>query len=102
MNLELYLRRLSDILYFVFKVSGNRVNHFHKKNEYLYVIIGRLKLYYRIENKIFNDIIKTGDFICIKSTYSHVFEVLENSLVIEFSQTKYEDIQGDSYHVKLI
>jgi quercetin dioxygenase-like cupin family protein len=72
--------------------AGVRGNHYHlNKSETLYVIFGKMKLYYWIpnESEIKETIVEGGDLITIKPNLAHAYIAIEPTLAFEVGSLPY-------------
>ena len=96
------------IAYIEFPEDGvPRANHFHKeKEEYLYLISGRVRCYFRRAdalNETPNEIDAfAGDLISVQPGWSHAYLTIEPGHAIEFSPTPFAVILEDTFSDKVI
>lgn len=95
---------VKHLAYIDFKENPNiiRGNHYHlDKDEYLYVIKGKLKAIYEdIETKEREEFLFiTGDLINNKPKVAHAFIPLEFTQLIEFAPTIFDPIDTIKYKV---
>lgn len=72
--------------------SAVRGNHYHlRKNEIIYIIEGKGKLYYWLPEKveIENVLVESGDLITIKPGLGHAYQAIENTLAFEMGSLPY-------------
>jgi dTDP-4-dehydrorhamnose 3,5-epimerase-like enzyme len=80
----------------------SRANHYHeRKEEVFYVVSGSLKaLFLDIDSHDRDETtLEKGDKISIRPRCGHLFQGLEDSLIVEYSPQVYEE--GDSYPLML-
>lgn len=83
------------LAYIEFEENPNiaRGNHYHdKKEEYLYIIKGNLKVIYEdVDNNERQEIIlTTGDLVIVKPRCAHVYYPLSYTQAIEFSRDPFD------------
>lgn len=76
--------------------------HYHKlKKETLYVLKGKLKIYFKGGSLEENIVVREGDFITINPQTPHRLESLEDAVIVEVStqpineRVRVEDYYGD-------
>lgn len=63
--------------------GGVRGNHYHKLNtEAFYIVSGKVKLTLQYQEEKENTIFQTGDMFLIHKGYHHIFEYLEDTILI--------------------
>lgn len=92
---------VNHIAYVEFPIDGvPRANHYHEeKQEYLYLIKGKVKLSIRRggrpEEEVEEILIEEGSLVFIEPGWAHAYETIEEGFAIEFSPTSYDTIRKD-------
>ena len=92
---------INYLAYVEFPIDGKpRANHFHEeKIEYLYLIKGKVKLFYRRggqpDDEVQEITVEEGSLIYIQPGFAHAYITIETGLAVEFSPTSYETIKKD-------
>ena len=76
-----------------------RGNHYHlHKNEIVYIIKGKVKIYYWLPEKeeIENILVESGDLITIKPGLGHAYQAIDNTLAFEMGSHPYNP--ADTIH----
>ena len=76
---------IDNTKFLLLKTNANylRGGDYHDTIQYQYVILGRLELVYKKDNKIIRRIVKCGDTIKIKPNIPHYFRSITYSVMIE-------------------
>ncbi len=73
----------------------NRGGHYHKiNNEAFYVIEGKIKLLLEVDDKKEVSELQDGDFFMVKPYQKHLFEFLENTIMISMYDIGVENNDG--------
>jgi quercetin dioxygenase-like cupin family protein len=84
------------------KKGTERGNHYHEfAEEIFYIIYGKVRLYVIDEetNQEYWLYLSKGDKVNIPPNWTHIFMALEDTLLVEYSPTKYD--RGDSHNDNL-
>ena len=88
-----YHEEIRHVALFEIKKGFSRGNHYHlKKEEIFYVHSGRIKArFVDLETQIREEsVLEKGDRIRIKPLCGHIFNALEDTLVVEYSPQFYD------------
>jgi dephospho-CoA kinase/dTDP-4-dehydrorhamnose 3,5-epimerase-like enzyme len=91
----------NHVAYVEFPIDGvPRANHYHEeKQEYLYLIKGKVKLFIRRggrpEETVEEILIDEGSLVFIEPGWAHAYVTIEEGFAVEFSPTPYEIIRKD-------
>lgn len=97
----LSISEMNYLAYVEFPDDGEpRANHYHsEKQEYLYLIKGKVKLFYRrggqTNDEVSEIVIDEGSLVYLQPGFAHAYITIEPGFAIEFSPTKYNRIKQD-------
>jgi len=97
-----YQETMHHIAAFQIRKGFSRGNHYHeKKEEIFYVFQGKIKALFLDMDTLQKEetILGKGDKIRVKPRCGHLFQGLEDTLVIEYSPQVYD--KGDAYEINL-